>query len=91
MEAEMVPGNEGGGVWEFKSKREMVKKMVRQLEKEESLLLDKDMGRLPRLEGCNQELCAESLEISESDNVIVCMMINETLSEKTRIQAHCWS
>lgn len=46
------------------------------------------MGRLPRLEWYNWELCAESLEISESDNVIVCTMINETLSAKTRMQAH---
>lgn len=50
--------------------------------------MDKDLGRLPRLEWYNWDLCAESLEISESDNVIVCTMINETVSAKTRMQAH---
>lgn len=50
--------------------------------------MDKDLGRLLRLEWYNWDLCAESLEISESDNVIVCTMINETVSAKTRMQAH---
>jgi len=37
MEAEVVPGNEVGEVWEFKSERESLKKMMMYLEREESL------------------------------------------------------
>lgn len=53
--------------------------------------MDKALRRLPRLEWYNWELCAESPEISEFDNVIVCTMINETLSAKTRMQTHYWN
>lgn len=56
----MVPGNEGGGVWEYNSKREIVKKY---LQRKDSLTLDKDLGQLSRLECYNWELCAESLEM----------------------------
>lgn len=58
------------------------------MEREENPPLDKDSGRLSRLDWYSWELCAESLEISESDNVIACAVINEAILAKMKIKAH---
>lgn len=68
-----------------------MKKTVRWLEKEEASPLDKNLGRLSQLEWYNWELRAENLKISESDNVLACVGINETTLAETKIQAHCSS